>query len=125
MERYLSLLGCLGALALAGALAPGSMEPADSILAALAPEDSESDSLGNGVEEVQPPAFAPEPPPLDPGLRVVPRGLEHGLVAVMPPGEWLPRTGVGAFYPYPECAVVGMPFAGLKMCGEGPTAAAK
>jgi len=49
-------------------------------------------------------------------IRLAPRRPEQALVVEVPVLEPYPTTGVGAFCPYPECAAVGMPLAGVKMC---------
>jgi hypothetical protein len=131
MAQYLSLAACLGALALAGSLVPGHTESGGSDSTALFLDDIGAHLVGEGgatptlADTDAPPALEAEPPLMALGLRVVPRDLEHELAALMPCEEWLPRTGVGSFRPYPECAAVGMPFAGVKMCGEGLAAAAR
>lgn len=125
MVHYVSLGACLGALAFGAALAADGTEPGDPVAVALAAEDCESGVLGD--DEVGARCFA-APHELSSPLfrvRVVPSGPECVFVVDALPGQWIPTTGVGAFRPYPECAAVGMPFAGVKMCGQGAMVAAQ
>lgn len=116
---------CLGALTLPGPDAsPAPGQPADC-------QDVPTTEM--------PPALsiegAPELPRVTP--RVIPKAAEPSekdgtcgppptleFVPVPRPPAPYPRTGVGAFRPYPDCAAVGMPQAGVKMCGGVPSASA-
>jgi hypothetical protein len=124
MERHLCLLGCVGALGLA-ALSLGSVESTDPVSIAWAQEEREGEVPGEEEDEAHTAAVAGPRLQLPPGVLLSPSGPERGFVMELLPRPSLPTTGVGAFRPYPECAAVGMPFAGVKMCGEGHAAAAR
>ncbi len=122
VQRCLWLLRCLGALALVGGPAPAEREQAAFDFTERSLESAGSTVCADGAPvlllapEAEGWAATAKPLPVPPRIRVLPKGLEHSLVVPVPPTEPYPRTGVGAFHPYPECEVVGMPFAGVKMC---------
>jgi hypothetical protein len=120
MKRYGALFGCIGVVALIGPAARPAEKGGvtDTALACEAQTARTVPDLARGV---------PEKASCVAGVRGKATGHEVAVLSVCPEActyivvDGLPRMlhvvpQARRFHPYPECEIVGMPFAGVKMC---------
>jgi hypothetical protein len=122
MALYALFVVCLGALTLPSHDAPSAQAQSSDCRHMLAMELPPAFSVKEAPEIIAiTPRVVPKAtePPEEDGTCSPPPIVE--FIPVPQPPATYPRTGVGAFRPYPDCAAVGMPEAGLKMCGGVPS----
>jgi len=100
MKRWVLLLACMGAVAVIGGT----------------PTRAERGRAGPAVAGCTAQAVADSQPSPSPEIRVLGMPSEGCIIVDAAPRMPCCVPDVRGFRPYPECEIVGMPFAGVKMC---------